>query len=479
METFLLTIFFINTIISLVIIFRDTRDVSSTWAWLLVLIMLPITGLVLYTFIGKRISKDNIFDLKNQERLGLRFSVDEQREMLKRNELGPTRRSEHELVSLFLNTEDALYTQDNIVETIYDGREKFERLINDIRQAEHHIHLQYYIFNTDTLGRLIMNELKEKAKQGVEVLVLYDAWGSHTLKPTFFSKLTKAGGKAAPFFGSPIPIVNLRMNYRNHRKIVVIDGKVGYVGGYNIGDEYLGKGKLGYWRDTHLRIQGEAVHSLQTRFFVDWNAAVRPEHAKCYLKEYFPDVYLSGNLGKTPMQIVSSGPDEDWEHIKLGFVKMISLAKKSIYIQTPYFIPDESVLDALKIAIRSGIDVHIMIPDRPDHVMVYRATEYYAKKMQRIGANIYIYTDGFIHSKVLLIDGRIVSIGTANMDNRSFRLNFEVSAFIYDKCLASEVEAQFWKDVEHALKVDGTYFAYQSRWRKFKQSFARLFSPIL
>ncbi|MBF0780686.1 MULTISPECIES: cardiolipin synthase [unclassified Granulicatella] len=481
MESIIWLIVCIHITLALVVVFRDTRDVSSTWAWLIVLIFLPVAGLIIYLFFGKKISKDNIFDLKNQERLGLKISSDEQQELLKNGSLGSKHnRSEHEMISLFLNSEDALYTQYNTVDIIIDGTKKFNALIQDIQQAKHHIHLQYYIFHSDDLGKRVVRELAEKAKQGVEVLVLYDAWGNNTLKPNFFKKLTKAGGKAMPFFGSPIPIINLRMNYRNHRKIVVIDGKIGYIGGFNIGDEYIGLGKLGYWRDTHLRIQGEAVHSLQTRFFVDWNATAAEKDQRSYQMAYFPEVkHLSLNGEHVAMQIVSSGPDEDWEHIKLGYVKMISLAKESIYIQTPYFIPDESVMDALRIAIRSGIQVYIMIPDRPDHMVVYRATEYYAKILQSLGANVYLYEKGFIHSKVVIIDSQISSVGTANFDYRSFRLNFEVSAFLYNETIAKELESYFWIDVSHSLKADENYFKQQSKWRKCKQAIARLFSPIL
>lgn len=468
----------LNALVALFIVFREMRDVSSTWAWLLVLMFLPGVGLLLYVFFGKKISKDNIFDLKNQDRLGLLHSADEQRLLLHEGKLGDVMNADtRDLIELFLHTEEALYTQNNDVQLFFDGASKFETLLSDIKAAKHHVHLQYYIFNNDTLGNQIMEALKEKAKEGVEVLVLYDAWGSRTLRPSFFRRLTRSGGKAAPFFGSAVPFVNLRLNYRNHRKIVVIDGKVGYVGGYNIGDEYLGQGKLGYWRDSHLRIEGEAVHSLQTRFLVDWNAAVSDKHQRGYKSAYFPRIQKIETC--TPMQIVSDGPDTEWEYIKLGYLKMISLARESIYIQTPYFIPDESMLDALRIAIHSGVSVHIMIPSKPDHPFVYRATEYYAKLCQELGANIYIYDKGFLHAKVLVVDDRFASIGTANFDIRSFRLNFEVSAFIYDAVVAKTLTQQFLDDRKECHLADQAYFDKQSAWKKMKQSLSRLLSPIL
>ncbi|MBS4749892.1 cardiolipin synthase [Carnobacteriaceae bacterium zg-ZUI78] len=477
MFTIILIIIFLNTLAALITVFRESRGISSTWTWLLVLVLLPIIGFILYLFIGKKISKENIFDLQKQERLGLRVSASEQKELLEKRQLAQRHsRAEKEMISLFLNTEEALYTKGNVVDIIDNGNVKFEQLLEDINNATHHIHLQYYIFNNDDLGKKIMRALYKKASQGVEVLVLYDALGSRTLNPQFFRRLTKAGGKALSFFGSSIPIVNLRFNYRNHRKIVVIDGKIGYVGGFNIGDEYLGKGKLGYWRDTHLRISGEAVHSLQTRFFVDWNAVAKLEDEKGYKEEYFPPFE---EIGHTAMQIVCSGPESDWDQIKLGYVKMISLAKKSIWIQTPYFIPDESVMDALRIAIMSGIEVNIMIPCKPDHPLVYRATEYYAKICGSLGANIYVYQKGFMHSKVLSIDGRMASVGTANFDIRSFELNFEVCAFMYDAYIAKTLEEQFKRDIEFCEQATPEYFSQQSLWRKLKQLFSRLFSPVL
>ncbi|MEG2602267.1 MAG: cardiolipin synthase, partial [Carnobacterium sp.] len=289
-------------------------------------------------------------------------------------------------------------------------------------------------------------------------------------------RLESLGGKAEPFFGSHWAIINLRLNYRNHRKIVVIDGKIGYVGGFNVGDEYLGKDKkFGYWRDTHLRIEGNAVLALQSRFAMDWNAAV-DKHKIEYKEEYFPIIH---NKGKSNMQIVSSGPDSEQQQIKKGYIKMISMAKKSIYIQSPYFIPDDSVLDAISIAAMSGIDVRIMIPNKPDHPFVYRATTYYAGEMVAAGAKVYIYDNGFLHAKTMVIDGEIASVGTANLDFRSFKLNFEVNAFVYDPVVAMELKAIYEKDMEECYLLTKEILANQSRWMKFKQEFSRLLSPIL
>ena len=359
---------------------------------------------------------------------------------------------------------------------LVDGEKLFDQFIADIAQATQHVHILYYTFRSDGLGRRVMAALEERAEAGVEVLVIYDALGSRTIDRDFFDRLEEKGGKARVFFGSKIPIVNFRMNYRNHRKILVVDGKIGYMGGFNIGDEYLGLGPLGNWRDTHLRIQGNAVLSLQNRFFIDWNAVVPNEEKVKYEEHYFP---IAKKIGETAMQIVASGPENDVQAIKMGFIKMISQAKHSVYIQTPYFIPDMSVYEVIKIAALSGVEVNIMIPNKPDHPFVYRATEYFAKDILDSGANVYTYDKGFFHSKVMVIDNEVASVGSANMDVRSFRLNFEINSFIYDAEVASELASHFNNDIKNSTKLDLEYFRNQSKWRKFKQHFSRLLSPIL
>lgn len=278
------------------------------------------------------------------------------------------------------------------------------------------------------------------------------------------------------FFPSKLKFINLRLNFRNHRKLVIIDGKVGYVGGFNVGDEYLGLNpKFGFWRDTHLRIEGSAVKAIQTRFILDWNQASK-HHDITYQPHYFPIVETQGNID---LQIVTSGPDSEWEQIKNGYIKLISSAKKSILIQTPYFIPDASLLDALRIASLSGVDVKIMIPNKPDHLFVYWATTFNAGQLLRAGAKVYIYDNGFIHAKMIVVDEEVSSVGTANIDVRSFKLNFEVNAFIYDEGMAETLTRIFYKDVEVCRQLTIEEFEKRSKWIRFKESIARLVSPIL
>ncbi|MUV37474.1 Cardiolipin synthase [Lentibacillus sp. JNUCC-1] len=268
--------------------------------------------------------------------------------------------------------------------------------------------------------------------------------------------------------------MNFKINYRNHRKLAIIDGQIGYIGGFNIGDEYLGESrKFGYWRDTHLRLSGDAVRNMQTRFILDWNQASRNHIG---YEERFYNAEPQGNVG---VQIVSSGPDSEWEQIKYGYIKMILLAKEYVYIQTPYYIPDESLRDALRIAVLSGVKIKIMIPNKPDHPFVYWATLSYIGDLLSAGAEVYIYQGGFLHAKTIVVDGKLASVGTANIDVRSFRLNFEVNAFLYDTAIAQELVEAFEKDVHKSTQMTKLLYQKRSLGIRFKESISRLLSPIL
>lgn len=355
-----------------------------------------------------------------------------------------------------------------------DGTEKFSALIQDLEQAKHHIHLLYYIVRHDHLGTKIANVLIKKAQEGVEVRFLYDDMGSRSLSRKYVRRLERANIQVGAFFPPKIPKINFKINYRNHRKLAIIDGEIGYIGGFNIGDEYLGKSnKFGYWRDTHLRVRGDAVKTMQTRFILDWNQASR--HHIGYDEKYF----IGGDNGDVGMQVVSSGPDQDWEQIKYGYIKMILAAEEYVYIQTPYFIPDDSLMDALRIAALSGVKIKIMIPNKPDHAFVYWATLSNVGELLDEGAEIYLYQNGFLHAKTIVVDGKISSVGTANIDVRSFRLNFEVNAFLYDANIAQQLVAAFQQDIHLSTQMTKSLYARRSLGIKFKESVSRLLSPIL
>lgn len=468
---------FINIPLALAIIFLERKNVSATWAWLMVLALIPGLGFVLYLLLGQNLSKQRMFDLKAEED---RFHKDLflQGKQLSENHMNfydKNITNYKDMIYMHLNNSQAVFTQDNNVEVYTDGNDLFDELLNSISNAKDHIHMVYYIINNDELGNKIKNALIQKASEGVEVRFLYDEMGCRSLPRSFFNKLKDVGGEVAIFFPSIIPHVNIRMNFRNHRKIAVIDGKEAFIGGFNIGDEYLGKNKkFGYWRDTHLKITGTAIDSLQQRFLLDWRHASNKKIT--FDKKYFPSKPHNKGMG---VQIVSSGPDSEWEQIKNGYLKMIQSAKKNIYINSPYLIPDESIKEALKIASLSGVDVKIMIPNKPDHPFVYWASLSYVGELLKAGVKCYTYNKGFLHSKLVVIDGTVASVGTANMDVRSFKLNFEVNAFLYDSNIAKKLEDIFHDDILESTEITEEYYESRSLIIKFKESISRLLSPVL
>ncbi len=466
-----------NIFLAFAIVFLERKNATSTWAWLMVLLFIPVAGFLLYLTFGRRLSSKKLFIWDNKSKLGVQQAVKVQLELLKEGSfpIPDALKQYHELFYLHLRNDDAILTQDNEVAIFTDGQKKFDALIADMEQATDHIHMIYYIIRDDKLGQRIADTLIRKAQEGVKVRFLFDDMGSRSLGSKYINKLKAAGVEVESFFPPLIPKVNFKINHRNHRKLAIIDGTIGYIGGYNIGDEYLGDSKkFGYWRDTHLRIVGGSVRNMQTRYILDWNQASK--HDILYEDRYFKAESSKGDVG---IQIVSSGPDSEWEQIKNGYIKMIMEAKEFVYIQTPYFIPDESLADAVRIAVLSGVDVRIMIPNKPDHPFVYWATYSYVGELLRAGASIYIYQNGFLHAKTIVVDGKIASVGTANIDVRSFRLNFEVNAFLYSEKIGAELVNAYHKDLLLSTQLTLPLYQNRSLWIRFKESIARLIAPIL
>lgn len=472
-------IFILNMILAIIVIFLERRDAGATWAWLLVLFFIPGLGFILYLIFGQNLRRSRMFQWGDQKKIGLAQLISDQSFSLSTGQFSyhnEIEKNNHDLIYMHLIHNNALLTRNNDVTIYTDGKEKFAALFRDIENAKDHIHLQYYILKRDNLGKKLLEALIKKAKEGVKIRVLYDELGSRGMTKRFYKELRLAGGEVEVFFPSKLRIINFRLNYRNHRKLAIIDGKIGYIGGFNVGDEYLGlSSKFGYWRDTHLRISGSAVHEIQTRFILDWNQASHRLDIQ-FLPEFFPKIHSSGNVS---MQIVSSGPDSEWEQIKNGYIKMITSAQRAIWIQTPYFIPDASLLDSLRIAALSGIDVRIMIPNKPDHPFVYWATYSYIGELLKAGAKAYIYNNGFIHAKTIVVDDEIASVGTANIDVRSFRLNFEVNSFIYDENVAQRLTKGFLRDLELSEELTLQKYIERPIKIRFKESISRLLSPIL
>ncbi len=468
-----------NMLFAIIIIFFERKEPRSVWAWLLLLFFIPIVGFLFYLLLGTDMHKRKMFRLKEvEDRLNEEVRGQEHRLQSRRSEDRDGEIDRYrDLIMYNLESSGAVLSEDNDITIYTDGNAKFDALIQDMRQARRFIHMEYYIIKNDVLFQRIVEVLKEKAAEGVEVRILFDSMGCRTVKNKLWKQLGAWGIQTAEFFPALLGRLQLRINYRNHRKIVVIDNRVGYVGGFNVGKEYLGLDeRFGYWRDTHLRVLGGAVFGLQLRFILDWNYAAGQNlfAAGKYLEEKHT---VGGNGCK--VQIISSGPDNTQKQIRDNYLRLIHKARRRISIQTPYFIPDESVMSALLIAVRSGVDVRVMIPCKPDHPFVYWATYSYMGDLVMAGANCYTYDNGFLHSKGLVVDDEVLCFGTANMDIRSFSLNFEVNAVVYDESKAREMSELFDRDLEHCTRV--TREAYASRCLKvrFKEQVCRLLSPLL
>ena len=468
----------LNFLLSIVIIFFQRKEPKSAWAWLLVLNALPGVGFLLYLLAGTDMHKRRMFQIKGIE--------DQVSDAVRRQEYtvrsrilerkNPELSGFSDLVYFNLESGGAVLTGDNEVKIFTDGNDKFDALIEDIRNAKHYVFLQYYIIKDDVLFRRIREVLLEKAAQGVEIKILYDAMGCRSVHKKMWKELERSGIDTAVFFPALLGPLHLRVNYRNHRKIAIIDGTIGYVGGFNIGKEYIGLDpKFGHWRDTHLRIRGSAVTALAIRYIQDWDYAARENLFS--RPEYL--VYPEEACGDTQIQIISSGPDSSLQVIRDNYLRLIHKAKKRIFVQTPYFIPDEYILTALKMAVLSGVEVNLMIPCKPDHPFVYWATYSYMGELVMAGANCYTYDNGFLHVKGVSIDGEACCFGTANMDIRSFSLNFEVNAMIYDEETAREMERIFREDLKLCTRITKDMYQGRSLWIRFKEQICRLLSPVL
>lgn len=445
--------------------------------------LFPVLGFLFYALAGSGLSyktrvllkKKRLFNRDYQEYLDFqkrKLQVDDATSHFK-DEIA-------EMIIFNINNSKSACFLNNDVKVFVSGKEKIAELKKDLLEAKHSINMLYYIFADDKVGRDIMRSLIKKAKEGVKVNFVYDSIGCIKNRKKFYDSLKKAGGRVHEFFPPMLGVrmLNFKMNYRNHRKITVIDGKIGYTGGINIRDDHMGDNKkLAPWRDTHIRIEGEAVYGLQTAFFNDWRYCQNEDLSfKDLINDgYFPKYQKKGDVA---CQVVSSGPEFNSHRIKDAYIKMISLAKRRICIQTPYFVPDDCFMSSLRLAINSGVKVDIMIPALADKKMVHLASLSFIKEIMEAGANIYLY-NGFIHSKTLTVDNNFVSIGTTNMDNRSFALNFEINAFLYDKVLVDMHEAIFNEDIKNSVKINLGFFRKKKILTKIGQTFFRIFAPLL
>lgn len=452
----------------------DNRQPAKTMAWVLVIVFLPILGLILYLFFGINYRRERLISQRSLDQLTKRsmLSFVEQQ-----NLQVPERHKQ--LVDLFVNQSFSLPFKDNQIDIMTDGYTFFPALLKDIAQAKHHIHIDMYIFKADALGHLIIDALAHKAKEGVHVRVIYDDVGCWDVKHRFFEQMREEGIEVANFLPVRFPSFTSKVNYRNHRKIIVIDGRVGYIGGMNIASRYVQGTPKQAWRDTMLRLTGGAVYGLQRAFLVDWYFVDRTLITdRIYYPPYSENPSQASN--NCLAQIVTSGPTNSYPEIMQGYVRIILSAHRYVYIETPYFLPNDPVLFALKTAAMAGVDVRILCPRRSDSRFVEWASRSYLREAHEAGVKIYLYDAGFLHSKLMVCDDALTTCGSANVDFRSFENNFEANAFIYDEGVALRMKSIFLKDQENAIPLsDLPQRVHPHFWHRLGESLTRLFSPLL
>lgn len=455
---------------AMVTVLMDNRQPAKAMAWLLVLTFIPIVGLVLYFFFGQNTRKERLISQRSLDQLSKRSMLN----FVEQKNLNIPERH-RTLISLFTNQSWALPFKDNDIEIFTNGYDMFLSLLSDIGQARHHIHLVTFIMENDELGNLVADILIDKAREGVEVRVIYDDVGCWSVRDKFFNRMAKAGVQVQPFGPVRFPAFTSKVNYRNHRKLCIIDGHTGYIGGMNIARRYvkgLPKHKL---RDTHLRVKGGAVYAIQRAFLIDWYYVSRTLITS---KTYYPPVKTESDK-KQLAQLVTSSPISQWPDIMQGYIRILLEARRYVYIETPYFLPTEPVMYAIRTAALAGIDVRLMVPLHSDTQFVNLASRSYLRQIAESGAKVYLYDDGFNHSKLLICDDELCTCGSTNVDFRSFENNFEANLFIYDKDISVRMREIFEHDQEKCITLTELKGRRSSFLSKLIESVLRLFSPIL
>lgn len=458
----------------------ETRSTTKTMAYLLFCIFVPVAGIVFYFVFGinywrkklydKKMSRDEkiLAQLKNDVRLYTEESL-EQKDVISTDNI--------ELASMLIKDLKSPVTRKNRVKLLVNGEQKFPEVMQVLRDAKHHIHIEYYIYEQDEIGTAIIELLIQKAREGVDVRFIYDDFGSPSIKKKIERRMRDAGVQVHPFHKVHFYLLANRINYRNHRKIIVVDGQTAFTGGINVSDKYINndqKGKL-YWRDTHLRIDGPGVFYLQYLFITDWNFCC-PTPLKAEHFHFVPNKNIKDNMY---LQVASSGPDSAQPSVLFSILQAIYLAKEEILITTPYFIPGDSITEALRVAALSGLSVKLLVPGISDSKLVNAASRSNYDDLLQAGVEIYLYQKGFVHAKTLVTDGKLSIVGTANMDHRSFELNFEVNVIVYDEQFAGEMRQVFFDDLKHTEKIDPELWYKRSAYKQFPEKIARLFSPIM
>ena len=457
-------IYFLIVLSIIVKVVLENRNPLKTTSWILVLLLVPLIGILIYYIFGQDARQLRIISNKKYRMLKRRSSR-QPTELPNEANQYPEYQS---LVQLLNYRNEASLLQGSKIEVFTNGETKFDSFIKDIKKAKHHIHLQYYIFEDDNIGKTIQELLIEKSKEGIKVRVLYDDVANWKVKESFFREMEDAGVEVTAFLKVHFPLLTSKVNYRNHRKVVVIDGHIGYIGGMNIADRYLQSD----WRDTHLRVEGRGVLGMQSAFLIDWYSSGKDLIST---PEYFPKLPAeTGNL----MQIATGSPISPWRTLLHATIHIITRANRYVYIQTPYFLPEDSLVQALQLASLSGVDVRLMVPAKPDTPFVGTAARSYYAEMMKTGIKIYALKDAFLHAKMIVCDDFLSVIGSANMDFRSFEHNFEINAYIYDAKLAGQMKEIFFKDQEKCKQILLKEWNKRSFSSKLWESILRLFSPL-
>ena len=448
------------------VLFLEGQNPDRTLLWLIALVFLPVIGVVIYMIIGP---DPSAYKRKREYK--------KPREEFIRSCDKETCAGSSYTAKLLYSVAEAPVLRKNRVKPLIDGDETFPELLRALRGAEKYINLQYFIINNDEIGREVQQILIDAAKRGVKVRVLYDAIGSWSLDKKYTDTLEDAGIECYSF--SPVSFARFRrkMNYRNHRKIVVVDGRVAFTGGLNVGDEYLGKGPLGYWRDTHVKVEGEAVDALNRIFIDDWCFRT-DEDKKVLYRELrgLEETHDFSDLPDTPLQVVSSGIFTPWHTISMGYCNIINRAEKRVWMATPYFVPGKTIIDALISSAMSGIDVRLIVPREKDHFVVHWATRSQFERLLLAGVRVFFYEKGFLHSKTILSDDTVSSIGTCNMDVRSLEINFENQIFFYDRELNKKAAEQFEKDMKECTEFRAEEWLKRPIHHKILEAFGKLYS---
>lgn len=461
-------------------ILYDTDSSSKSFAYLLVTLMLPGIGMFIYFAVGANYRKNKIYSKKivSDEKLFAEIRRQIVLESEKSLESGEAEIKAHKKLAKLLLKDNSPLSGGNKVTLLFNGENKFPEVIKAIRDAKRHIHIEYYIFENDRIGNCIADLLIQKAAEGVKVRFIYDDFGSRSIRHTLVKKLIAGGVEAYPFFKIFFTALSNRTNYRNHRKIIVIDGCVGFVGGINVSDRYINDPESPeelFWRDTHVKIEGPGAFYLQYLFICDWNFAAGqhlPVHSDFFCR-------AGKKNGDSIVQMAASGPDSSTPTIMLSLMGILGVAQEEVLISTPYFIPGQTMLDAINMASLSGVKVKLLVPYKTDSRIIDAAARSYYHAVMACGADIYVYKKGFLHAKTIVADGQVAIVGTANMDHRSFELNFEVNSMIYDAGVAARLKKAFLEDLKNAEKIDPKKWRKRTLFKQLPEKFFRLFSPLL